>query len=417
MALIADDLTGASDAGVRFARRGLETLVLFELADLSNARWVEALALDTETRAVPPARAYRRVREVAEALRDTDPHHVYKKMDSTLRGNLGVEIEAVMDAFDFRVAVVAPAFPTLGRTTRGGVHFLGGVPVHETDIGRDPKAPVRESHLVQLLQRDTRRQVDLVDVDVIARGPDAIRAEMERLLARGVSVVVCDSEEDAHLQSIAQSMADQSGALWVGSAGLAEHVADALSLSGTRTSSIAPHLSGPILVVGGSTSETTRQQIHALKQRRGVVVVEIDPARLFNGIEHCEAELSRCWRALFQALSDGRDSAVVVRASSAGGEASERAARIADLLGTVAADCVRTHQLGGLILTGGDTARSVCRHLGVHGIHLLAEVEAGVPLGVLVGSPSARLRAVTKAGAFGAETTLVHALDHLKEGR
>jgi uncharacterized protein YgbK (DUF1537 family) len=93
---------------------------------------------------------------------------------------------------------------------------------------------------------------------------------------------------------------------------------------------------------------------------------------------------------------------------------SEAAQRVAELLGTIAADGAGSHRLGGLILTGGDTARAVCRELGATGIELLGEVEAGVPLGRLVGDTCAGVLVVTKAGAFGSELTLVHALDHLK---
>jgi D-threonate/D-erythronate kinase len=88
-----------------------------------------------------------------------------------------------------------------------------------------------------------------------------------------------------------------------------------------------------------------------------------------------------------------------------------------DALGRLAADAACGCPLRGLILTGGDTARSVCQHLGVSGIHLLAEVQPGVPLGRLVGNSAVQLLAVTKAGAFGSERTLLDALDRLKLDR
>lgn len=68
--------------------------------------------------------------------------------------------------------------------------------------------------------------------------------------------------------------------------------------------------------------------------------------------------------------------------------------------------------LQGVILTGGDTAKAVCRHLGVSGIQLLREVEPGIPLGRLVGDTP--LPVVTKAGAFGSELSLSHAKTALK---
>src|SRR5438270_664268 len=111
------------------------------------------------------------------------------------------------------------------------------------------------------------------------------------------------------------------------------------------------------------------------------------------------------------ALARGQDSALVVTSQQV---RVELTSRIVDVLGRLAADSARSHRLRGFILTGGDTARAVCRHLGVAGIQLLAEIEPGVPLGRLVGQTSSPLLAVTKAGAFGSEQTLVHALHQLK---
>jgi uncharacterized protein YgbK (DUF1537 family) len=76
---------------------------------------------------------------------------------------------------------------------------------------------------------------------------------------------------------------------------------------------------------------------------------------------------------------------------------------------------VRAQPLGGLVMTGGDTARAVCRHLGATGVELISEVEPGVPLGRLVGRT--QLLAVTKAGAFGSEQALLRAVDQLKGAR
>src|SRR5207302_213591 len=213
-----------------------------------------------------------------------------------------------MDAFAYSRAVVAPAFPALGRTTRDGLHRLRGRPVHETEIGRDPKTPVRESHLVSLLQTQSRRTAAVVTLDTVECGPRAIREQVEAHVRRGAALLVCDAEDDA-------------------------------------------------------------------------------------------------------ALARGQDCALVIIGQPV---RVELAPRIVDVLGRLVADCARSHRLRGFILTGGDTARAVCRHLGVAGVQLLAEIEPGVPLGRVVGQTSSPLLAVTKAGAFGSEQTLVHALHQLK---
>ena len=385
--------------------------MLFDVYEPAVTADVDVVVVDTDTRALSPEAAYAPVRKLAEHLRTFHPEHVFKKVDSTLRGNLGAEIDAVMDAFGFPQAVVAPAFPALGRTTRDGLHRLLGRPVHETEIGHDPKTPVRESHLVSLLQTQSRRTAAVITFETIECGPRAIRDQVEAHLRRGTALLVCDAESDSALQAIAASCADRRDILWVGSAGLADHLAQAL-VPPTSATRIA-HLDcsdGPVLLVAGSVSQIARKQVEAVCASPDTVTVEVNPAALSDG--HPEEE--RCRQELDAALARGQDCALVVAVQP---PRVELASRIVELLGTLAADCARSHRLRGFVLTGGDTARAVCRHLGVGGIQLMAEVEPGVPLGRLIGQTSTTLLAVTKAGAFGSEQTLVHALDQLKGDR
>lgn len=411
IAVIADDLTGASDAGVHFARRGLVTRVLFDVREPAATDEVEVAVVDTDSRALSADAAYSRVRGIAEALRRFHPEHVYKKVDSTLRGNLGAEIDAVMDALGYRLAMIAPAFPALGRTTRDGLHRLDGRPVHETEVGRDPKTPVRDSNVARLLQTQSRRAAAVVSNKVVASGAGAIWNEVEAHVQRGASLLVCDADSDAALRAIAASGADRRDILWVGSGGLADHLAEALGLPvlETRAATVAGS-AGPVLVVAGSASRITRRQVEALCALPHVATVKLDPGAAGANI----SELERCRHELEAALASGQDCALVV---ARGQPRVDRASCIVDMLGSLAAHCASVGAPGGLILTGGDTARAVCRHLGASSFELVAEIEPGVPLGRLVGHTSTTYPAVTKAGAFGTDQTLVRALHHLKGDR
>jgi uncharacterized protein YgbK (DUF1537 family) len=60
-----------------------------------------------------------------------------------------------------------------------------------------------------------------------------------------------------------------------------------------------------------------------------------------------------------------------------------------------------------LVLTGGATARAVCRALGAAGIRLTGELSPGLAWGTLLDGPAAHLVVVTKAGGFGDPDTLV----------
>ncbi|MBV9355031.1 MAG: four-carbon acid sugar kinase family protein, partial [Chloroflexi bacterium] len=260
LSLMADDLTGASDAAVQFARRGLTTRVLFDLTSAQQAEGVEALAVDSDTRQLPADAAAVRVRRLARHVAAARPTHVYKKIDSTLRGNLGAELDAIMDVFDFRLAIVAPAFPALGRTTRAGLHYLRGTPVHLTEIAHDPHAPVHESDVLRRLAEGSRRTPGLIPLELVERGREAIRERADQLMADGASLLVCDAESAAALGTIAATFAADHDLVWVGSAGLAEVLPEALGLPrrAPRPAGAAP-AEGPVLIVAGSLSEVTRR--------------------------------------------------------------------------------------------------------------------------------------------------------------
>jgi len=111
IAVIADDLTGANDTGAQFAKIGLRTLVVLESTQEQSLRDHDVVVITTDSRALPAQDAYRKVANAAEWVRQRQYDAVYKKIDSTLRGNLGSEIEAIMDVLGCKLAIVAPAFP------------------------------------------------------------------------------------------------------------------------------------------------------------------------------------------------------------------------------------------------------------------------------------------------------------------
>src|SRR5215212_3402647 len=168
-AIISDDLTGAADTGVQFARAGYRTAVAFRDAPIPPAEDLHAVALDTDSRAMPAGFAAKRVLEAGHTVRDA--RLVYKKLDSTLRGPVAAELAATLEATGRDRAVVAPAFPAAGRTTVDGVQLVRGLPVHETEARNDPRTPVREGHIPTLLATAFPSVVslsakDLADLDV-----------------------------------------------------------------------------------------------------------------------------------------------------------------------------------------------------------------------------------------------------------
>lgn len=430
LAIIADDLTGANDAGVQFVKYGLRVQVFLAKPDTTgNNEPVDVLVLDTDSRAIAPRIAFDRVcaagRWVSDYSVATERPLIFKKIDSTLRGNLGPEIDAAMVEFGFDWAAVVPAFPVNGRITAGGWHLVHQVPIAESEIARDPKAPVNESVLPELLSIQSNQPVGHVYLTHVIQGPESIRRRIGELLAEGVRIVSFDATTDNHLRSIAQAIAaaTEKSALWVGCAGLADTIPAVMGWSKQSPADSTGEHPGPVLVVAGSVSHVTNRQINLFLNQESVKLVSVQAALLMGG--ELESEIARCIMEAAAGLKQGQDillssamdSEAVDCARAAGKEngfdSQQVSEGVAQAIGRIVRQLVPAKPAG-MFLTGGDTAIAVCRALGVSAIEILAEISPGIPLGKLVGGICPGLRVVTKAGAFGGEKAIVEAVNVLK---
>ncbi|HID17293.1 TPA: four-carbon acid sugar kinase family protein, partial [Candidatus Bathyarchaeota archaeon] len=152
--ILADDFTGAGDVGLQFRRSGFKVTIITKL-DVSLAveavKGAGAIVLDTETRNASGGEAYKTVRRAVEIMKESRVELAYKKIDSTLRGNIGSELDAVLDATIKKLSLVAPALPEAQRATVGGYHLVRWTPIEQTEFAKDPLKPVKESNLVKLI--------------------------------------------------------------------------------------------------------------------------------------------------------------------------------------------------------------------------------------------------------------------------
>lgn len=423
LAVIADDLTGANDTAVQFSKHDISSCVQIEFEPASGCdNAVDVVVIDTNSRDSSKEEAYGRVKTVCEFLRQESVEVVYKKIDSTLRGNLGAEISAAVDVLQPELVVIAPAFPRNHRSTVGGYHLLHNTPIELTEISRAPKSPVTESRIIELLKQQAEVEIALVPLHAVLAGVEAVKQEISACLERGERWVVFDATRDEHLQTIAQAAKAYKNVLWVGSAGLAEQLPALYQWSG-RPQEARQLRNGPVLVVAGSVSKTTQKQVDRLLQEKKVCLVKMKvPALLDNGAQ----EKKRCLQAVQACLREGGEAlltsavcdADVVEAVAAGAchglsgfEVSEKTAAA---LGEIAASTADA-SLAGMILTGGDTAIHVCRSLGVRAIEIIEEVAVGIPLGRLIGGRCPGVPVITKAGAFGEDDSFLVALRALRK--
>lgn len=197
---LADDLTGALEAGSPFATAGATVRVLTN--PLPDTTALDVLVLDTETRHLEGAAAAARVSAFALPYIPFADRLIYKKTDSTARGNIGHELAALQQLVPSREVLYVPAYPSIGRTVASGHLLVNGTPIHHTEFGRDALNPVRTSNLNEILHPAqgiildgaTEDDVRAVAVRVMANparylvaGPAAIARHLGALMASSVT--------------------------------------------------------------------------------------------------------------------------------------------------------------------------------------------------------------------------------------
>ena len=386
--LIADDLTGACDTGALFAGRA-RVLVSVGVSAAGAER--EVTAVDTESRGLEPAAAAARVSTMARCLTPRLAQSVlFKKIDSTLRGPLGAELEALLSTTGRRNALVCPAFPAQARTVRDGVLRVGGVPAHESPIGRDPAYAGPTSKVADLVRRGSARPVFSLPLSRVRGDRELVARALD---AADHHIIVADAEADGDLDALAWAARDRPGLVLAGSAGLARAVAASLGYPEARV----PLPKGRAwLILGGSLQPATRAQIQAL-EAWGITGVRLkgpqDPeaAPLIAELEH--------GRPVFIATSDE-----IATAPAARGDVAARLARLAATL-------LARSQPDLIMAMGGDTAVALLRALGSDSIELLGVPASGLALGDLAVNASTRLPVLTKAGGFGDPDLLLNLLE------
>lgn len=79
--IMADDFTGALDAGVQLAKKGIKTLVTFYTGlDAPVPEGVQVISVDLETRHMSPSKAYDRVSSAAAFAKEHGIERIYKKL-------------------------------------------------------------------------------------------------------------------------------------------------------------------------------------------------------------------------------------------------------------------------------------------------------------------------------------------------
>ena len=402
VAIVADDLTGALDAAAPFAVVGLKTHVMLDIDRVASAVGCDSqvLSLTSGSRHLSQYAADERVWNATRAVLAHAPRILLKKIDSTLRGNVAVEILAGLRASGLRHALIAPAVPRHGRSMRAGEVFIDGVPLRETQIVFDALSPPLSMPLPQGLRTESK---DII-VHVWPRGT-AFALSVEA----GIHAYVADCETEADLDAIARfALRHCDEVLPVGASGLATAMARQLAPKlSSGVSSLRPRISQkahkPVLFVIGSRTEVSAEQTAQLCAAGAEELLMPLSACGRNGEWLQDRNVSR--RALPVAL--------IIRPEPSRQPNLIRASEVARTLGRTAASLVRRLKIDAVIMVGGDTAFETFRALGIYDASVVGEIMPGIATGEMhVGGRPVTF--VTKAGGFGHKDALVEILQWLK---
>lgn len=387
----ADDLSGALDTAVTFRGRGDIAVLLPERSGggAGGKPMAAITVIDTESRHLPPEEAARAV--LAEMPQTNAFSHVYKKVDSVLRGNPGVETLSLLQAFHRDVAVVAPSYPDNGRTVVQGRLFVGGMSVKESAAAADPKNPIADDRVHDLLKLPKTVHSLSLSLHQIRSGARAILSVVEEARRHRPAIIIADAVDTDDLELLGDVLAEMPGVLPVGSAGLAR----ALAARWGRPVPLTPWRPNPlakVLVVVGTRHPLTRRQLALLTKDRQVPFYRLAP----------DQEPERIWQDLKSRSMPG----VAVVATPEERWPHERARQMLDTLGEIAARWVNAHPKDAMVVaSGGETAYAVVRALEASILEPLGEFSPGVV--VSRGNGRSDFILVTKSGGFGDDEALV----------
>ena len=383
LAIIADDFTGALDTGVEFVHAGLDTTLTL-LPNHQQHPIVQVLT--TNSRDGDALQAQQRTQQ---AVRQLQGRRLFKKIDSTMRGHVGLEIETILCESQLSKAIVCPAVIEAGRTVQQGQLCINAVPLQHTDFANDPHWPARSSAMAALIGRPTTH----IALEIVRAGTPTLALAIS---SAATAIVTLDACTNADLLNISQAIS--ADMLPCGALGLARPWATQFRQGAiTKSASTMPSLAQPLLIVAGSRHTVTIEQLNRLQTEYDVLTIEL--------AAHFSAQQRHAWLEHMLSSLSNRQS-VLLRIPSHTLSQPEQGVLL-KLLGDLTMQACQNVRLGSLMITGGETASVVCRSLGSQGVHIGGAIEVGVPWGYLLGGIGAGLPLITKAGGFGQPDTLL----------
>lgn len=420
--VIADDLTGANATGVRLTKTGFPASTIVYDREIIADAGVEAVCIDTDSRYAPDEVIDRRLNRAMDELERWGAGILCKRIDSTVRGKIGYEIDTMLNRLGEKtIGIVVASFPSSGRITSGGYLLVDGVPVQETDVAKDPVMPITQSYVPGLIQQQSENAVGHVGLETVLAGKQKIVSAIKEQVDKGTRILVFDAVTDEEIEAIAEAMAEITDRRLI--------PIDPGPLTAAYARSAHHRLvdSKKIVVTIGSVTTHTGRQINYLIDKTNTSPVFVDAAKLATFSESWETEIERATAEALERID--QETVLLITTYSTNPKILELrtlaleegvsqdalAKRISDGLAKITRVVIekRRNDIQGCFSSGGDVTASLCAISRAGGIRLEDEVLPLAAYGSFIGGHLDGLPVVTKGGMIGDKKAIYTSVKYL----
>lgn len=408
--VIADDLTGANATGVRLLKNGFTSATVVFDGEVPTKGDFTALGIDTDSRYCAATEAETRVLKAYEQLCTWGASVITKRIDSTVRGNLGVETDALLTAVGKNsVAIVVASFPDSGRVVSGGYLLVDGVPVEATDVGKDPMNPITKSHVPTLMEEQSNYSVSHIGLGKVLKGKEAIQLELKRQIEAGHRIIVIDAVTNEEIDHISEAMISIEGTHFI------PVDPGPLTASYGRMKAHQHVQTNKFIVTVGSITPLTGRQLNYLIDKKAAQPVYVKTESLASVTSSWDAEIDRATKEalikleteeilIITTYSPGTEKLKLSEIAANEGVTEEKLAkRITEGLARVTNNVVlqTDHTIDGTFSSGGDVTAALCAVSNAEAIGLQDEVLPRAAYGHFIGGTLDGIPVITKGGTVG----------------
>ena len=425
--VIADDLTGGNATGVMISGYGYDTysIVNMDGLDPNNMPDCDCIVYPTNSRQANPETAYNLVYNATKFFMNDNIKVYSKRIDSTLRGNLGSETDAMLDALDNNaMAMVVPCFPQAERVIIGGYVLVKGIPLHKTEAALDPLASINTPLPSLLFRKQSKYVIGSIMIDDMMYGVDYIADKIKLYQKEGKRIIIFDSLSQEDMDIVADAVI-KSGVNFI--------TVDPGIFTATVVSKLVPSTKAHkelnrVLAVIGTTNAVARGQLEEFLQTQPKTLnIYAETEEFLRSPERREDEIARIVNEVLYKCQDYEMCTVV-------GDGIFPAKRISfktymeyynttaegvskiinDAFAEVTEKILRGEKsFKGLYTSGGDITVSVCKRLKVAGLKLVEDVAPLAAHGEMLMGDFDGLKIITKGGMVGDKYALKVCMNYL----